>query len=89
MRDLTITYHRDPGHGWFEVKRELLATLGIQHLITTFSFEKGDRVFLEEDQDAGVLVRSLGELGIKYSTVPLHTDNDHWIRGLDRYQYKP
>jgi hypothetical protein len=69
MEDLVITYHHDPAHGWLEVKRELV----------------GDRVFLEEDADASLLIRSLGELNIRYTTIDRHTNADHWIRVLDRY----
>ena len=87
MEDLVITYHHDPAHGWMEVKRELLTTLGIPHLISSYSYQKGDRVFLEEDCDAPVLIRLLGELGIRYTTIERHTDADHWIRGLDRYTF--
>jgi hypothetical protein len=85
MEDLVITYHHDPAHGWLEVKRELVEMLGIQGLISSYSYQKGDRLFLEEDADASLLIRSLGELGIKYTLIDRHTNADHWIRVLDRY----
>jgi len=87
MEDLVITYHHDPSHGWLEVKRELVEMLGIQGLISSYSYQKDDRLFLEEDADASLLVRSLGELGIKYTTIDRHTNADHWIRALDRYTF--
>ena len=67
------------------MKRELVEMLGIQGLITSYSYQKGDRLFLEEDADASLLMRSLGELNIRYSVVDRHTNTDHWIRALDRY----
>ena len=42
----------DPGHGWLEVPRSLLSELGILEEITTYSYQKKELVYLEEDCDA-------------------------------------
>ena len=39
----------DPGHGWLEVPRSLLSELGILEEITTYSYQKKELVYLEED----------------------------------------
>ncbi len=52
--NITITKHTDPGHGWYAVKRALLAQLGIIGQITPYSYvsRAGTTVYLEEDCDA-------------------------------------
>ena len=47
----TYTFHEDPAHGWLEVDRQELIDLDILDQITPFSYQKGDKVYLEEDCD--------------------------------------
>jgi hypothetical protein len=47
----TYTFHQDAGHGWLEVDRQDLVDLNIIDKITSFSYQKGNKVFLEEDCD--------------------------------------
>lgn len=46
-----IVFHYDAGHGWAEVDRVELNQLGISDKITGFSYQKGPKVYLEEDCD--------------------------------------
>lgn len=48
----------DPGHGWLAVKREELIAMGILHHITSYSYQKGATVYLEEDCDASTFVEA-------------------------------
>jgi len=41
----------DPSHGWLKVPLAELTRLGIADKITSYSYVKGDYVFLEEDLD--------------------------------------
>ena len=45
------TMHTDPGHGWLEVDRAELVALGILGDISPYSYQRGDKVYLEEDCD--------------------------------------
>lgn len=56
-----MKWHSDPGHAWLEVKKELLIKLGIKDKISYFSYEKGSRVFLEEDCDASTFLEAYFE----------------------------
>ena len=47
----TITIYHDPGHSWAKVHRKTLHELGIAHLITPYSYQRGEHVYLEEDCD--------------------------------------
>jgi hypothetical protein len=48
----------DPGHGWLKVKRSELRILGIDQQITPFSYQRGEYVYLEEDGDAALFVKT-------------------------------
>jgi len=49
-----INYYTDPGHGWFAVKRTELALLGILGEVSSYSYQRGQTVYLEEDCDASL-----------------------------------
>ena len=49
--DTQYTFHEDSGHGWLEVKRAELISLGILDQISHYSYQDGDTVYLEEDCD--------------------------------------
>jgi hypothetical protein len=51
MNKIKVTEFSDGGHGWLSVPRKLLKELQIEDKITSFSYEKGNRVYLEEDYD--------------------------------------
>ena len=42
----------DPGHGWLEVPRGELHALNIAEKVSTYSYQHGIWVYLEEDCDA-------------------------------------
>jgi hypothetical protein len=83
---MRTTYHfyLDPGHGWLKVPRQELQELGIAHLITPYSYQRGDWVFLEEDRD----LTTFANAHPKWSEVKqvLYTANNRSrIRGYQRY----
>lgn len=51
----------DPGHGWLKVKRSELNILGIDQQITSYSYQRGEWVYLEEDCDASLFERAKKE----------------------------
>lgn len=52
MKKIKVTYFQDSGHGWIAVKRSLLKEIGALSHISSFSYQKGETVYLEEDSDA-------------------------------------
>lgn len=48
---LKLVYHYDFGHGWLAVKRKLLEEWGLLGKITPYSYQRGQTVYLEEDED--------------------------------------
>ena len=51
-------FHSDPGHAWLAVKRKELIRLHIIDKISSYSYQKGKTVYLEEDGDAGVFIKA-------------------------------
>ena len=64
MDTMHFNYFVDPGHGWVEADRLLLKLLGITDRISAYSYQNRDKVYLEEDCDADVLVEALKAKGI-------------------------
>ena len=51
-------FHYDAGHGWLEVELNELKELGIEKEISQFSYQKDDKVYLEEDCDVTVFIKA-------------------------------
>lgn len=60
----TKYFHSDAGHGWLAVKDRDVAELGITALISDFSYQKGQTVYLEEDKDAQTFLNAAKEKGL-------------------------
>ena len=84
---MTYTIHTDPGHGWLETTIEEIERLNIHNQISTYSYRKGDTVFLEEDCDLTTFVRAKESVNEAFNYIVLHLNRDHWIRSLPCYEY--
>ena len=93
LRRTPHTFHTDTGHGWLEVTHQDLIILDIMGSITGFSYRDGDKVYLEEDQDAGTYINALwGKLlnGYEYDLwksmiEEIHKENT-FVRNLAGYR---
>ena len=84
------TFHADAGHGWLEVPRSDIQALDIDGLISVASYQKGSRVFLEEDRDALLFHHALGkalgrDLKAEDFSREVFDGDESPIRGYDRY----
>ena len=82
MKTRNLTFHSDPAHGWLEVSLADIHDFGIGDRISRYSYIKGDRVFLEEDCDAGVYLEKAKEEGWDISITEKHTNHDSFIRNF-------
>jgi len=82
---MRYNFHTDPGHGWLEVTLAEVVALGISEQISHYSYQRGDKVYLEEDCDAALFINAKKQRGEEYSFNEAHTDNEHWIRRLPSY----
>ncbi len=82
---MIINVYSDPGHGWAKVKLALLEKLGIQKQISSYSYVKGEYVYLEEDCDLYSLIVALKEKNIPYILRDHHTNKSSKIRSYESY----
>ncbi len=80
-----FAFHIDPGHGWLEVPRSTVIALGILDEITRYSYELGDRVFLEEDCDLSTFAKAAEAQGFEWGLREIHHDDDAKLRGFPRF----
>jgi hypothetical protein len=85
-KELVIHIYNDPSHSWARVKRGLLFALGIQDKVTSFSYQNGQWVYLEEDCDAGLLVNALNEKGIPFSFKSHYCETESRIRSYASFR---
>lgn len=85
MKEKKYVVYTDPGHGWVKVKFSEIMKLGIHEEISSFSYAKGEYVYLEEDTDLSVFVKALMGIGIKPYWISKHTDKSSKIRSYSRY----
>jgi hypothetical protein len=78
-------FYTDPGHGWLDVPRALLHELGIAERVSSYSYQRGDSVFLEEDCDYSLFRRAMMQAGREFTTADIHTDGQSFIRSLPCY----
>lgn len=83
----TLIFHADPSHGWLEVDRADLEALNIASRISRYSYQKENRVFLEEDCDAAHYLRAAEGRGWTVTTTEKHTNHDSFIRNLNRFEW--
>lgn len=82
---MKLKHYNDPGHGWVAVKRKLLVELGMIREITSYSYQRGETVYLEEDCDASRVLQEMSARGIKYELVDKYCDQRHVIRSYDTF----
>jgi len=77
--------HSDPGHSWVKVPKSLLRKVGIQNMVSSFSYMKGDYAYLEEDIDFTLFDSAMIQLGLTCELKEHYTDNASRIRNYDSY----
>lgn len=89
MKQMTLNYYQDPGHGWVKIKLAKLISLGIDLDISNYSYIRNDNVFLEEDCDLARLYKACDDKGIVIKLKEYHTNKQSKIRSYDNYsKYK-
>lgn len=85
-----FTLHSDPGHTWLEVPRTLLKEVGVEKNITGFSYQRGDKIYLEENSDLPVFIKALTDKGRSYTIATTkHYDGEAKIRNYARFKPEP
>jgi len=85
-KKISIKVFADPGHAWARIAKSKLVSLGIAEKISTYSYQKGENAFLEEDCDLSVLMTALRERGYEVKFNESHTNRQSKIRSYFTYQ---
>jgi len=67
-------FHTDAGHGWLAVKRAELKALNILDQISSFSYQRGETVYLEEDCDYSIFINAKKENKEQYEIKDSYRD---------------
>lgn len=82
----SFSFHQDPGHGWAKVPRELVSQLGISANISSYSYQRGEHVYLEEDCDLQVFSSAYAaRFGVAPKFVSRHSNSRSRIRSYESY----
>ena len=83
---MKLNIYADPGHAWCRVPRALLVKLDIADKVSTYSYQRGDSVYLEEDCDLSLLIQALKAKGKTVEFKEFHTNKRSKIRSYDYYR---
>lgn len=68
MKSRTFRVYSDPGHAWVKVPKAFLSQIigtNWRSVFTSFSYERGEYVYLEEDEDAARFISRCHAAGIE------------------------
>ena len=85
MATIKKYFHSDSGHGWLAVKRGEIEKLGITDKISTYSYQKGKTVYLEEDCDAQLFLGAMKAAGATVEVKEAKTVKRSNIRGFTSF----
>mgnify|MGYP003659893723 CR=1 FL=1 len=85
MKTFTVIVYSDGGHAWGKVKRDVLRNLGIANQVSSYSYQRNDYVYLEEDCDLFLLQQAMDKDNVRLKFVERHTDRESKIRSYERY----
>jgi hypothetical protein len=83
---MKLYFYSDPGHGWLSVSRKTLAKYVDLKEVSTYSYQRKDRVFLEEDRDAQLFISALRKAGKLFQFVEYTTNRNSKIRNYDYFR---
>lgn len=89
MKRITFDHYADPMHGWVRVNKKVLREFWGPYwrkYFSPYSYERGDWAYLEEDQDAHVLMTGLKDADVEVHFREHHTNNNSRIRSYSILQ---
>lgn len=84
LKPRTFTMCEDSAHGWLSVPRKLIDKYGLKYKISSYSYQKKTRVYLEEDCDARLFIDELEKRKLPYHIKSSYTEKSR-IRGYQGY----
>ena len=84
MNTLLLNFHTDAGHGWIEVPKLIVRGTGKSNQISSCSYQDNKNVYLEEDDDAPLILNELK----KTFTIKLNEINHNGPEGAPMRKMK-
>ena len=78
-------FYNDPSHGWMKTDRETLRKYRVMELISNFSSQKGQFVWLKEDCDAPILIKAVEATGAVVKFFDHYRNTYSPIRNLGQF----
>ena len=85
MKTKKYDVYVDPGHAWLKVKRTELDKLGIADKISSYSYQRGEHVYLEEDCDLYRFMEAMEAIGVKVTFREYVGNKTSRIRNYENY----
>jgi hypothetical protein len=86
---MDITIYSDEGHGWGKVNKALLHKLKIADKISSYSYMREGKAYLEEDVDLNILVMALIDAKKPFRFEHRVSPKRCRIRDYESYKYEP
>lgn len=85
MGKKAFKFYSDPAHGWLAVSMKEAAAVGLTATsFSSYSYQRGNTFYLEEDCDASVFIDAyVAKHGQKPAFIEQHTDKSHPIRSYE------
>lgn len=87
MKNKTVYVYSDSGHAWAKVLRKDLLKLGVLGQISSFSYQRDEYVYLEEDKDLSIYVNALKNKGLNPKFKEFNSQKSSKIRSYQKYFY--
>ena len=84
MKTMKITVYNDPGHAWGKVKKSTANDFAV--IPSTYSYQRGDFYYLEEDCDLTKFIKRVRSAGHEVSFNEKQTNKRSKIRSYERAQ---
>ena len=84
-KEKVYVFYSDPGHGWLAVKKKELNELGIEKKISSYSYQNGGTVYLEEDCDMPIFLNAKKAKGVEVKYRDMYKEKTV-IRSYSHYQ---
>lgn len=82
-----LLHYVDPGHSWLRVSHKMLKKLGIADKISSFSYQRTEYAYLEEDVDMTTFMQAMESRGQRVTFVTRSTNRQCRIRNYDHYDF--
>lgn len=81
----SYVFYTDPGHGWLRVPHSHIKKLGLEYMITSFSYRNSTYAYLEEDSDMPLFTKTAQERGWVLWIERKNSNTSSKIRKMDKY----